>query len=134
MKQVIIEPNQAALYALAEECIRDAINQILEKKPNCVIGIPNIRGAESVFSLLKNDAQIPWSKVHLFLVDERLVALDHEDSNFKIANETFLQNLTQSGKLPKENVHAFVLDENKPNFGAWDYLKELNALGSVFDV
>lgn len=134
MKQVIVEENQNQLDALAEECIRDAINQVLEKKPTCVLAIPGGRSVASIFSLMKKDDHIPWNKVHVFMVDERLVPLDHEDSNFKIANESFLAELVKNGKLPAANVHAFVSDESKPNFGAWDYLKELNALGGAFDV
>lgn len=134
MKQVIVEENQAQLDASVAECIRDSINQILEKKPICVVAIPGGRSVGGIFELLKKDTHIPWNKVHFFMVDERLVPLDDPDSNYKIANDLFLNDLIKSGKLPAQNVHAFISDENKPNFGAWDYLKQLNELGGAFDV
>lgn len=33
---------------------------------------------------------VDWSKWHVFWVDERLVPKDHEDSNYKLANDGFL--------------------------------------------
>jgi 6-phosphogluconolactonase len=34
--------------------------------------------------------QIDWSRVHVFLADERCVALDHADSNYRMIGETLL--------------------------------------------
>lgn len=45
--------------------------------------------------------QIPWDKVHLFWGDERCVAPDHPDSNYRMVNETLLSAID----IPAENVH-----------------------------
>ena len=46
-------------------------------------------------------ASVPWAQVHFFWGDERLVPLDHPESNYRMARETLLKHLA----LPKENVH-----------------------------
>jgi 6-phosphogluconolactonase len=43
----------------------------------------------------------PWDRVHLFWVDERCVAPDHPQSNFKLANDTWLA----PAKFPQPNIH-----------------------------
>ncbi len=49
---------------------------------------------KALYSLLVNDpalrAQVPWDKLHLFFGDERHVAPDHPDSNFRMATEAMI--------------------------------------------
>jgi 6-phosphogluconolactonase len=49
---------------------------------------------KALYSLLVNDAtlrsQVPWDKIHLFFGDERHVAPDHPDSNFRMATEAMI--------------------------------------------
>ncbi len=48
----------------------------------------------ALYSLLVNDptlrSQVPWDKIHLFFGDERHVAPDHPDSNFRMAMEAMI--------------------------------------------
>lgn len=46
--------------------------------------------------------KVQWGKWEVFFSDERLVALDHEDSNYGLFNQMVLQNLTGS----KPTVHT----------------------------
>ncbi|MGH9593195.1 MAG: 6-phosphogluconolactonase [Bryobacteraceae bacterium] len=43
----------------------------------------------------------PWDRVQLFWVDERCVPPDHPQSNFKLANDTWLV----AAKFPPGNIH-----------------------------
>jgi 6-phosphogluconolactonase len=49
---------------------------------------------KALYSLLVNDpalrTQVPWDKIHLFFGDERHVAPDHPDSNFRMATEAMI--------------------------------------------
>jgi 6-phosphogluconolactonase len=47
-------------------------------------------------------SQIDWAKVHLFFGDERNVPPEHQDSNFRMANEALFSKIAQ---LPPENIH-----------------------------
>jgi 6-phosphogluconolactonase len=44
---------------------------------------------------------LPWESIHVFWVDERYVPPDAEASNYKLAKDTFLDNVG----IPPENVH-----------------------------
>ncbi|KAI3405008.1 SOL3 [Candida oxycetoniae] len=52
--------------------------------------------------------RIQWDKWDVYFSDERLVPLDHEDSNYGLFNEMVLKNLKSSSSKP--NVH--VIDES----------------------
>ena len=49
---------------------------------------------KALYNLLVNDpalrSQVPWDKIHLFFGDERHVAPDHPDSNYRMASEAMI--------------------------------------------
>jgi 6-phosphogluconolactonase len=62
----------------------------------------------------------PWDRVHLFWVDERCVPPDHPQSNFKLANDTWLA----PAKFPEPNIHR-VRTELPPQEAARVYADEI---------
>src|SRR6059058_1968682 len=57
-----------------------------------------------IYELLASDdycTQVSWPSVHVFFGDERTVAPDHPDSNYRMANEALLSLVP----VPAENVH-----------------------------
>lgn len=58
-----------------------------------------------------------WNKTHLFLVDERYVPLNHDDSNFHMINQTLLI----PGQIPEANVHPILTHHLDPEESAWEY-------------
>ena len=59
---------------------------------------------------------IDWKQVHFFWSDERTVPADHEDSNFRMARESLLDELAVDG----DKVHRLV-GEHDPQQAAADY-------------
>lgn len=56
------------------------------------------------FELLGKHAQarsLPWDKIHLFWVDERIVPVESHLSNYRLAADTFLREVP----IPEANVH-----------------------------
>ena len=77
---------------------------------------------------------IDWRRVHVFWADERCVSPSHEDSNYKLAADTFLL----PADVPFENIHR-IRGEEGPAFAAAEYQKELSKFFSgsqkpVFDL
>jgi 6-phosphogluconolactonase len=73
-----------------------------------------------------------WEQVHLFWVDERCVPKDDSQSNYLLAEESFLRPV----RFPEANVHR-VRTELAPEAAARDYAEEIRqSLGDepVFDV
>ena len=62
----------------------------------------------------------PWDRVHLFWVDERGVPPTDPQSNFKLANDTWLT----PGHFPKKNIHR-VQAELDPREAARRYDEEI---------
>lgn len=63
-----------------------------------------------------------WSKVHVFFADERCVPPQHEESNFRMADETLLGHVP----IPQQNIHR-MRGEVLPNDAAREYGELLKA-------
>jgi 6-phosphogluconolactonase len=78
--------------------------------------------------------QIPWNKVHVFWGDERYVAADHPDSNYRMARETLLDHVP----CPAANIHPMPTHFQAPESAADDYERTLRqhfgAGGPHFDL
>ncbi|MED6216914.1 hypothetical protein PIB30_012644 [Stylosanthes scabra] len=66
---------------------------------------------------------LEWSKWHAFWVDERVVPLTHEDSNYKLANDGLLSKVP----IPPGNVHV-INDTLSAEGAADDYEARLREL------
>ena len=64
--------------------------------------------------------QISWPQVHLFWGDERCVAPDHPDSNYRMVRESLLAKI----EIPPSNVHRMA-GEKEPRAAAAEYEQEL---------
>lgn len=59
-------------------------------------------------SSIVNDATVDWNKWHVFFADERIVALDHDDSNYKLQQEHFFSKTS----IPAEQIHCINLSDD----------------------
>ncbi len=133
MEKRIYDPDKSKLDETAARIITDTINGMLKKKLFVVLAVAGGRSVGGVFnSLIKQD--IPWEAVHIFIVDEKLVPLEHEESNFRLAKESFLGKLIEERRLPKGNVHPFIHDPTSPDLGLANYRKQLEQWGGSFDI
>jgi 6-phosphogluconolactonase len=64
--------------------------------------------------------RVPWSHVNLFWGDERCVPPHDEQSNFKMANDTFISKVN----IPDQNVHR-IIGENPPEVEVLRYANEI---------
>lgn len=124
-----IKGTRAELTRQAALLIKKAIADLLHNQAHVVLAIAGGRSVVPIFQLLPSTDGIPWNKVHIFMVDERVVPLDHQDSNYRLARENFIDELVNNGQLPKENVHPFTLED-----GVDLYSEELKAFGGCFDL
>ncbi len=65
--------------------------------------------------------QIPWEKMHIFWVDERMVPANHEENNYYQANKHLLSLVP----LQKRNIHR-VKSEQPPRQAARNYADQLS--------
>jgi 6-phosphogluconolactonase len=80
---------------------------------------------KNTFTILANDesfrAQIPWERIHFFWGDERHVPPDHEESNYRMANEILLSRVP----VPRENIHRIKSENPDAGIAAEQYEQEL---------
>lgn len=133
MAQINYNSKKSSLFSDIAKQIATSIKSTLKKKEWATIAFPGGRSAAEVFDkLLLED--IDWTKVHLFMVDERLVPLESPDSNYKILQDNLTDFLLKENKINQENIHPFIANSSKGDFGAGSYFHDLNELGGSFDI
>ena len=73
--------------------ICNEISLILKEKEYVVLALPGGRSVKTLYNEFEKHDEINWNKVHIFLVDERLVKITNSESNFKLINDQFLGSL-----------------------------------------
>ncbi len=124
---MIIKGKRGALEEKAAWIISEAIGSILEQQSSLVLGVVGGSSVSTIFSELAK-ADVEWHRVHLFMVDERLVPIDHPESNYGLARAYF------EDLLPAENLHPFIDERTTPEQSATDYYDKLKAYGGRFDI
>lgn len=109
------------------------IESLLERQEQVVFGVPGGRSVSGIFKLLLK-ANIPWEKVRIFMVDERLVPISDPQSNFLQLKKNLTSELVLSGKLPKDNVHPFIYSPVAADSGVKKYEEELRKVGGKYDI
>lgn len=66
---------------------------------------------------------LSWDRIHIFIVDERFVPFDSEESNFGMIHRTLLSRVD----IPEENVHPIQTDTGSPRDSAEKYEEELRS-------
>jgi len=71
-------------------CIGQVITETIRKRGQCIVGLSGGSTPGPVYEAL-GKADLPWDKVHIFLVDERYVPPDHAESNQRMISATLLR-------------------------------------------
>ena len=82
------------------ELLEEKIIEAIEARGQCIFGLSGGSTPKPVYSELGMSTNIDWSKVYLFLVDDRFIEPNHDDSNQKLVRETLLVN----AGIPEENI------------------------------
>ncbi len=109
-------------------------NQILNTKDIVLWAMPGGRSVSGVFRSLADRDDIPWEKVHLFIIDERLVPITDIESNYKLLYENLAAGLLEKDKIPTANIHPFIFEPGDNDLGTGAYEEELKKLGNHFDI
>jgi 6-phosphogluconolactonase len=89
----VLADSAAIAKRAAQEFIQAAAEAVLVKG-SFNVALAGGSTPKALYSLLVNDpalrSQVPWDKIHLFFGDERHVAPDHPDSNYRMASEAMI--------------------------------------------
>ena len=115
--------NQDELEESTAEQITKFISLAIEKNGICRMAVSGGQTPKTIFEKLTTEpylSRIDVEKLIIFFVDERCVPPDHEDSNYKMVKESFLD----ACKIPEKNVHR-MKGEIDPKQAATQYSEEI---------
>lgn len=116
--ELVVVADPEALATVAAQRVVAAI----EGKERFRLALAGGSTPERLYAKLAADARIDWSVVELFWGDERLVAADHEHSNYRMVRRALLDHV----EIPAENVHR-IQGELPPTEAAEAYQRVLGA-------
>jgi len=123
MKELMVFPNQVVLIDAAVELFIQTAAEAIDRKGVFSVALSGGSTPEPLYRALAEPdmhRRLDWDRIHLFWGDERQVPPDHPESNFRMVNDTLINNIV----IPAENVHR-VPAELEPEDAAFRYEKEL---------
>lgn len=129
----IIKTKRKELEIRAAISIEKKIHEYLKTQKQVILGISGGTSVTGIFNLLKTQ-NIPWNKVHIFWVDERLVPTDSPDNNYNHAYDILLDFLTKQKKIKTSNIHPYNYFNLPIEKGLEAYKNELRELSHHIDI
>lgn len=124
---MIIQGSREQLAERAALILHETTLRLLREKENVVIAVPGGQSVAGIYDRFWR-YKLPWGRISLFLLDERLVASDHPDSNYKLVHEHM-----GNGEVDVL-IHPFVYDAKRPMQSVVDYKEKLDRCGGRFDI
>jgi len=117
--QIEVCSTAAAAAERAAELIAAELRTAVDKRGR---GTVALSGGRTPAVMLQNlaAAQLPWSRIHIFQVDERIVAEDDDRRNIKAILASF-----ERCAIPAENLHPMPVSHGLAEDGLTEYLNDL---------
>lgn len=126
--EIVSDPESLAQRSV-ELFVADA-QKAIDAKNAFHVAISGGHTPKRFFELLGQVPQstsLPWDKIHLFWVDERIVQPDSPRSNYRLAADTFLAKVA----IPEQNIHRIPTEHSDIKVAAHCYedtIREVFAL------
>lgn len=128
------------LESALERVAREIFKVCAAKTPEepLVIGLCGGRSVVGLLSALEresaNQSKELLGRVQFFMVDERLVPITDEQSNFGGLKKLLFDSLVERSVISERQLHPFITRQDASDFGCGLYLQELHSLGGKFTV
>ena len=100
------------------------VTKLLKTQHSVRVAISGGTTPKALFDYISaNDktTRLPWKDIQLFWVDERCVSPDSDDSNYKLATDSFLKSVG----MPQSNIHRIRGESNDYSRAAREYDTEI---------
>lgn len=127
-REIIVCHSQEEIFTKSADIFTTLASESIAARGQFTIALSGGSTPKGMYNLLASDSyrdKIDWNKVHLFWGDERSVAPDHDQSNYRMANEAMVSKIA----IPAENVHRMHAESADIEAAAKDYE---NVLKQVF--
>jgi 6-phosphogluconolactonase len=119
MERVICEPE--ALPRTAAERIAVALSEAVRARGSTSLALAGGTTPRACYEILGARSELPWSRVSIYFGDERAVAPDHPDSNFRMAREALLGQVP----IPDQQIHRMAAESADRDAAAQAYAELL---------
>jgi len=133
MLTIIQEKDQERLLRRAALHLCEKILGVLAVREQVNLAVPGGRNVAKIFQVMQGE-DVDWQRVHFFIIDERLVPIDHPDSNYKLLQDHFIDALVRAGRIAPGNAHPFILDPARADRGVQHYERVLAEHGFRYDI
>jgi 6-phosphogluconolactonase len=123
-REIIICRDVDALSRRAAEQFVALARQAIAARGRFAVALSGGSTPRALYSLLATtefSARLDWGKIHLLFGDERCVAPDHAESNYRMVEESLLAKIA----IPSANVYRMA-GELDPEVAAEDYAAQLS--------
>ncbi len=124
---MIIRGDRDNLEGKAAWILAENIQDLLTLQRHVVLAVPGGRSVGGVLRYLAKE-NVDWERVHIFMVDERLVPPGHPECNFTRIQEHLHEIISLV------SVHPFFSNPEQEEKGVETYRRELAELGGRFDI
>lgn len=125
---LFVEPDAERVAAHAARLVAEALNAAVAARGRATVALAGGGTPKALYRLLVADTAVggyrqalPWPQLHFFFGDERPVAPEHADSNYRMARET----LFASGLVADGQVHRVAGELGNAQEAAAQYEREL---------
>jgi 6-phosphogluconolactonase len=118
--------------AQASNILAFSLRKLCLKQKTVAIALPGGRSVAGVLEALAK-RKVNWSKINIFMVDERLVPEGDPSSNFSLVKSALVTTLEARGLLPAQNVHPFTYSGSLKS-DLFNYESELRLYSEGFDI
>ncbi|MBI3562375.1 MAG: 6-phosphogluconolactonase [Gammaproteobacteria bacterium] len=118
-------PDLAILSHAAADSVQKIINDCVIESGQCQLALAGGKTPALLYQQLAGPPflqHIPWGKISCYFGDERCVALDHPESNYRMAMEKLLS----TAPIHCDKIYPMVADPQQPQQQAIAYEKLLN--------
>jgi 6-phosphogluconolactonase len=125
-KKYLLARNEAGFHEKAAHVFLETAAQSIKDRGRFVVALTGGSTPKKFYSLLSTDyykSRIDWPHVYLFWGDERCVPPQDDQSNFKMAKETLISQVS----IPENNVFRIKGEMTPPLAAAKDYEAQLHA-------
>ncbi|KAJ3043389.1 6-phosphogluconolactonase [Rhizophlyctis rosea] len=99
---IYVAPNASAISASLNHLISHLSANAISRSARFTVALSGGSLPKILAADLKNNTTIDFTKWHIFFADERVVPLDHEDSNYKACKDTLFDAIS----VPREQIYT----------------------------
>jgi 6-phosphogluconolactonase len=133
MLTIIKENDTDVILQKAAQFISQKLRDALAVQSSVTMAVPGGRSVAKIFDAMRQEL-VDWTREHFFIIDERLVPIDHPDSNYRLLKDHLITPLAREGKIPPDNAHPFILDTTASDLGTRAYEEVLAKQGFRYDI